>query len=601
MGSSDTGNGVGRRALLGIIGAAAAAAAPGRGVAAGTAEPEPTPPAPVQDGRTTAAIVVDRLIAWGATHAFGMVGDGIGPLVEALRRRRSEIAFVGVRHEEAAAFMASGFHKHGGRLGVCVATSGPGAVHLLNGLFDAALDGVPVVAVTGSTFHDQEGMRYPQAIDAVQLMRGAAGAFNERVSGPAHAGPVTDRACRAALAIGGVAHLTIAKDVQNWVGDNDLPSVPARPLPPNSTHAAVAAVPTAEQLDAAAAVLNAGRRVAILAGQGCRGAERQLRRVADTLGAPVATSLLGKALLPDGDPLSSGGIGHLGTTPSRWAMRECDTVLILGSTMPWLDYYPDPTRARGVQLDRNAERIGLRWPVEEGLVGEMGPTLDALIPRLRRNADRSFLAAAQERMRDWNALLRRVEARQPGPAMRPQAAVRRWSELAPADAMFSLDCGANTQFAARHVALKPAQGWAACGTLVSMAPGLPLAIGGAFAHPGRPSLAVVGDGGLAMLMAELSTAVMHRLPVKVLVLNNGALGQELWEQRAMGWPNYGCELGAIDFAAAARAMGAAGFRCERGDQLDAAMRAAFAAPGPALVDAVVDPEERPTAPDDLRV
>jgi pyruvate dehydrogenase (quinone) len=593
--------GLGRRSLFRLAGAtglSAAGAAPGYAAVSvpGASSGESAGP---MDERTTADILVDAAIAAGATHAFGIVGDGINPVIQALWRRRDRIAFIGVRHEEAAAFMASGMAKHGGRLGVCVATTGPGAVHLLNGLFDAALDGAPVLAITGATFHDMDGMRYPQALDAVTLMREAA-LFNEKVSGPAHALLVADRACRAALDGRGVAHLTVAKDVQSWRLTDDHPSVPPHPVRPLSGWLPAEAVPPPAHLDAAASVLNAGRRVAILAGQGCLCATPQLERTADLLGAPVAKAFLGKALLPDDHPLTTGGIGHLGTLPSKQVMAECDTLLILGSTMPWTDYYPAIGQARCVQLDRRADRLGIRHPVEVGLVGDAAATLDALIPRLRRQPDRSFLEQAQARMRDWSALLRRVEATQHGSRLRPQAVVRAFGALAPPDALFSLDCGANTQFAARHIALKPGQGWTGCGTLVSMASGLPLAVAGAFAHPGRPSLAVVGDGGLAMLMAELSTAALHRLPVKVLVLNNDSLGQERFEQQAMGMAEYGCALGHIDFAAVAAAAGATGLRCARPDEVEPAIRRAFATPGPVVIDAIVDANERPTAPADLR-
>ena len=563
-----------------------------------TAAPSAVPAAATPDP-TTAEIIVDVLIAWGARHAFGIVGDGINPLVEAIRRRRRELAFIGVRHEEAAAFMASGTCKHGGRLGVCVATTGPGAIHLLNGLFDARLDGSPVVAVTGSTFHDMEGMRYPQSVSTTRLMEDVA-CFNEQVSGPAHALRVVDRACLAALSDRGVAHLTVAKDVQGWRLGQDQPSTSVRRVVPVGSPIPAASVPSPDQLRATALLLNGGRRVAILAGQGCLGAAAEVERVADTLAAPVAKSYLAKSLLPDDHPLTTGGIGHLGTVPSLEAMRSCDTLLILGSTMPWTDYYPGPGQARVVQVDRQADRLGLRCPVEIGLVGDVRDTLGQLQPLLRRQADRRFLQSSQSRMREWAALLRQVEAMRPRSRLRPQAVVRALGERAPDDALFSLDCGSNAQFAARHIALRAGQGWTGCGTLVSMGSALPLAIAGAFAHPDRMSIAIAGDGGLAMLMAELSTAVLHRLDLKVLVLNNDSLSEVRFEQADIGNPEYGCALGHIDFAAYAEAVGARGYRCASLDRLDATLRAALATPGPVLIDALVDPDEPPLAPMDLR-
>ncbi len=595
-----------RRTLFGLAGLGAVAVQAG----AANAAPSPAAPAPAASAPaavaptgadpSTVEIVVDVLVGWGVTHAFGIVGDGINPLIEALRRRSREIAFVGVRHEEAAAFMASGVHKHGGGLGVCVSTTGPGAIHLLNGLFDARLDGSPVLALTGSTFHDMEGMRYPQSVNTVRLM-GEVAVFNEQVSGPAHALHVVDRACRAARDARGVAHLTIAKDVQTLRLSEDRPSVRFERSPLAASWSDPDGVPAPLLLAAAADILNRGRRVAILAGQGCLGAGPELERLADTLAAPVAKAYLGKAVLPDDHPLTTGGIGHLGTLPSRQAMAECDTLLILGSTMPWTDYYPAPGQARVVQVDRCPDRIGLRTAVELGLVGDVRATLSQLQPLLRRQEDRRFLQQAQARMSDWTALLRGVETTQPRPRLRPQTVVRAFGELAPDRALFSLDCGANTQFAARHIRLRAGQGWTGSGTLVTMASGLPLAIAGAFTHPDRTSLAVVGDGGLAMLMAELSTAVLHRLDLKVLVLNNDSLAEVRFEQRDIGYPEYGCALGHIDFAAYARAVGAAGYRCATPGEVVPAIRAALATPGPALIDAIVDADEPAAAPMDLRV
>ncbi len=584
-----------RRTLFGLAGLGALAAT----AAAAGAAPDPSAPARHGPDPSTVEIVVDVLVGWGVSHAFGIVGDGINPLIEALRQRQREIAFVGVRHEEAAAFMASGVFKHGGGLGLCVSTTGPGAIHLLNGLFDARLDGSPVLAITGSTFHDMAGMRYPQDVDTVRLMQEVA-VFNEQVSGPAHALHVVDRACRAARDARGVAHLSIAKDVQTLRLGEDKPSVRFARSPLAAVWSDPDGVPAPSRLAAAADILNSGRRVAILAGQGCLDAGTELERLADTLAAPVAKAYLGKAVLPDGHPLTTGGIGHLGTLPSRQAMMDCDTLLILGSTMPWTDYYPAPGQARTVQLDRRADRIGLRTAVELGLVGDMRATLSALQPLLRRQDDRRFLLRAQDRMRDWNTLLRQVETTRTRPRLRPQAVVRAFGELAPERAMFSLDCGANTQFAARHITLRAGQGWTGTGTLVTMASGLPLAIAGAFTHPDRTSLAVVGDGGLAMLMAELSTAVLHRLDLKVLVLNNDSLSEVRFEQRDIGNPEYGCALGHIDFAAYARAVGAAGFRCAAPAEVAPAIRAALATPGPALIDAIVDADEPAVAPMDLR-
>ena len=582
----------------------AAAGLPSAGQAQAAVASEDTPnvsdqPAPTfGDDLNTADIVIETLIAWGATHAFGVVGDGINAIVEALRKHRDRIRYIGVRHEEAAAFMASGFAKHTGRLGVCVGTTGPGAIHLLNGLYDAYLDGAPVVALTGTTFHDLIGTRYQQSVDTTKLMQEVA-LYNVEVTGPQHAIVVANRACRAALGDRGVAHLTIAKDTQRMKLAADKRSMGNPGARSSSAWMPVSVAPTMDQLRGAADILNAGQRVAILAGQGALGARTEVMQLADCLGAPVAKALLGKVVLPDNSPFTTGGIGNLGTEPSSWIMKTCDTVLILGSTMPWIDYYPAPGQARGIQVDLKPDRIGLRYPVEIGLVGDVKATLQGLLPLLQRKSDRSFLQAAQARMQDWNNLLDRVASTSRAP-LRPQMVIRAVSDLLADDAVVSLDCGANTHFAARILMLRPNQSLIGTGMLASMAPGLPFAIAAQLASPDRQSVAIVGDGGFAMLMAELTTAVAHHLPVKIILLKNNSLAEVLFEQREIGNPNYGCELSPIDFVAFAKACGADGFRCERPQDIRPAIQAAFASNRPALVEAVVDAEEKPTKPDELK-
>lgn len=592
----------GRRDFFQRVGAAGVLA--GAGVTGAQAQTETSPhvtaqpsPLPGSD-QNMSDILVETLIAWGATHVFGIVGDGINPIIEALRKRKDQIAFVGVRHEEAAAFMAEGMAKHSGRLGVCLATTGPGAVHLMNGLYDAAMDGAPVLAITGTTWHDPEGMRFMQGVNTVKLMQDVA-LFNEQVTGPDHALLVANRACRTALGQRGVAHLAVAKDVQTMKLEADKPSAENHGGRTSSSWLPPSGAPGSGQLRAAADLINAGQRVAILAGQGCLAARAEVERLAETLDAPIAKAYLAKALLPDDHPLTTGGIGHLGTAPSSWTMQNCDTVLILGSTMPWIDFYPKPGQARGLQVDINPDRIGLRFPVEVGLTGDVKATLEALQPMLARKTDRGFLSEAQRRMQKWNGLLDRVAATQKGPLLRPQTAVRALSDLAPANAVFSMDCGANTHFAARMIQMRDGQRWTGSGMLVSMASGLPLAIAGAFAYPDRPSIAVVGDGGFAMLMAELSTAVLHQLNVKVMVLNNDSLAQVTFEQKEIGNTVYGCERGHIDFAAYARAVGAQGFRASQVGELRAAVQAWLAAPGPAVLDVQVDPAEAAMKPEQL--
>src|SRR6202161_2611505 len=399
--------------------------------------------------------MVETLISWGATHCFGVVGDGINSIIEALRKRQDQIRYVGVRHEEAAAFMASGWAKHTGGLGVCVGTTGPGAIHLMNGLYDAAFDGAPVVALTGLTFHDLRGVRYQQSVDTVKLMEPLT-IYNEEVTGPEHAILIANRACRAALGDRGVAHLAIGKDVQMMKLSADKRSIRTPGARSSSSWSPPLSAPPPDQLRAAAEVLNAGSRVAILAGHGALSAREEVPHLADVLGAPVAKALLGKAVLPDDSPFTTGGIGDLGTAPSSWAMQSCDTVLILGSTMPWEEYYPKPGQGRGVQVDLKPDRLGFRYPVEIGLTGDVKATLQGLLPLLNRKIDRGFLQEAQRRMTDWNQLLDKVVTTTRSP-LRPQMVVRALSDLLPDDAVISLDCGANTHFAARCLRLRANQ------------------------------------------------------------------------------------------------------------------------------------------------
>ncbi|WP_456739262.1 thiamine pyrophosphate-dependent enzyme [Bradyrhizobium sp. USDA 4471] len=320
--------------------------------------------------------------------------------------------------------------------------------------------------------------------------------------------------------------------------------------------------------------------------------------MADALAAPVAKSLLGKAVLPDDSLFTTGGIGDLGTAPSSWIMKNCDTILILGSTMPWEEYYPSPGSAPGIQVDLKADRIGLRYAVEIGIVADVKATLQSLLPLVQRKGDRSFLAEAQRRMGDWNLLPQQVEDTQRSP-LRPQMVIRAVSDLLSDDAVISLDCGANTHFAGRCLRLRERQFLTGTGMLASMAPGLPFAIAAQLAFPNRQSVAIAGDGGSAMLMAELSTAVAHNLPVKVVLLKNNSLAEVKFEQEEIGNPSFGCELSPIDFVAFAKACGADAFRCETPAQVRPAIEAAFAFRKPALVEALVDADEKPAKPEQL--
>jgi len=542
--------------------------------------------------QTTADLLVDRLIDWGVRVVFGLPGDGINGIMEALRVRQERITFVQVRHEEAAAFMATGYAKYTGELGVCLATSGPGAIHLLNGLYDAKLDGAPVLALTGQTYHDLMGMRYQQEVDLLSLFKDVA-AYNQQVLGAGHARALVDAACRAALSSRSVAHISCPVDLQEQELGKDERSKKNVEGHTSDAWRPPIVVPRANDLRAAADVLNAGKKTVILAGQGALGAADELEQLADRMAAPIVKPLLGKATVPDDSPFTTGGIGLLGTAPSEEAMEQADTLLMVGTSFPYMEYYPKHDRCRGVQIDRDPTRIGLRFPVEVGLCGDAKATLQALLPLLAHRGDRAFLERAQSGMKEWRELMATRTHRDEMP-LKPQVVADALNDLLADDAIISTDSGTITTWAARHISIKRGQMFSCSGNLATMAPGLPYAIAAKVAYPNRQSVAFVGDGGFTMLMGEFATAVKYRLPIKVVIIKNNTLGMIKWEQMVfLGNPEYGVSLEPIDFVRFAEACGAIGFRCERPDEAHSALEAMMLADGPALCEAVVDPFEPP--------
>ena len=545
--------------------------------------------------RTTADLIVERLAHWGVDTVFGLPGDGINGLMESLRLARDRIRFVHVRHEESAALAACGYAKYTGRLGVCLATSGPGAIHLLNGLYDAKLDGAPVLAITGMTYHDLIGTRYQQDIDIDRLFADVA-AFDQWVMGPAHAEALVDSAVRTAVGRRTVSHLTVPVDLQVTDAGADEPSRKNVPGHSDGPYRIPPFVPMAEDLDRAAEVFRGRTRPVILAGAGARGATSELEAAAERLGAPVVKALLGKDVLPDDSPYSIGGTGLLGTLASVEAMEQADALLIVGSSFPYLEYYPKPGQAAAVQIDIDPTRLGLRHPVDVGLVGDGPATLRALLPRLPRNEDRTFLEDRQRTAADWWRLMDE-RASQPDVPMKPQVVAARLSEQLADDAIVAVDWGTVTVWAARHLRLRARQRFSVSGTLATMACGLTYAIGAQVAYPDRQVVAMVGDGGFQMLMGEFATCVQERLPVKVVVLRNDTLGMIEWEQMVfLGNPEYGCDLSPIDLVAFAEACGGRGFRIDEPGEARGTLAAALATDGPVLVEAIVDPFEPPQPP-----
>src|SRR3954447_18356615 len=367
---------------------------------------------------TAADVLIEALIDWGVEVIFGLPGDGINGIMEALRTRQEKIKFVQVRHEEAAAFMACGYAKFTGKLGVCLATSGPGGIHLLNGWYDAKLDNQPVLAITGLQFHDLIGTYTQQDVALDKLFMDVC-VYNERVMGPAHVENVVDLAGRTALSYHGVAHITIPVDFQEEEVKTRRRSKRNVPRHSSDVSARSARLPHPGDLERAADILNGGKKVAILAGRGALDATDELEKTAELLGAPIIKALLGKAAVPDDSPYTTGGIGLLGTKPSHEAFEDCDTILIVGSSFPYLEFMPKPGQAMGVQIELDPKRIGLRYPVEIGLVGDSANTLRELIPLVRRKEDRSFLSAAQAGMKDWREAMEKSAARRDKP-MKPQ-------------------------------------------------------------------------------------------------------------------------------------------------------------------------------------
>ncbi len=542
--------------------------------------------------RTTSDVLVDRLIDWGVGVVFGLPGDGINGIMEALRTRQDRISFIQVRHEEAAAFMACGYAKYTGRLGVCLATSGPGAIHLLNGLYDAKMDGAPVLALTGQTYHDLIGTRYQQEVDLLSLFKDVS-IYNQQVLGAGHVRALVDAACRAALSAGGVAHITCPVDLQEQAVKDDEASKKKVEGHTSNAWRPPVVVPCDADIRAAADVLNAGRKTVILAGAGALGAGGELEQLADLMAAPIVKPLLGKAVVPDDSPFTTGGIGLLGTEPSEAALEACDTLLMAGTSFPYMEFYPKHTACRGVQIDRDPTRIGLRFPVEVGLCGSAKSTLQLLIPHIKRRDDRSFLESAQKGMAEWRELLHTRAHRDEVP-MKPQVVAHALNNLLADDAIISTDSGTITTWAARYLHVRRGQLFSCSGNLASMAPGLPYAIAAQIAYPQRQSVAFVGDGGFTMLMGEFATAVKYRLPIKVVIIKNNTLGMIKWEQMVfLGNPEYGVALEPIDFVRFAEACGGVGFRCERPEEARPALEAMLLADGPAICEATVDPFEPP--------
>jgi pyruvate dehydrogenase (quinone) len=547
-----------------------------------------------------ADIIAEALIDWKVDTIFGLPGDGINGFMEALRTRQDKIKFILVRHEESAAFMACAYSKYTGKLGACVATSGPGAIHLLNGLYDAKADNTPVIAITGSTYSDMIGSGYQQDVNLLQLFSDVA-VYNNMIISPEQAEMVVDIACRSALTKRGVSHLTIPIDIQErkMEGKYSKHKVPGHT---SDTFTNTRSLPDRQLIEQAAEIINTGNKVVILVGQGALNAGEEVGEVAIKTCAPVVKALLGKAVIPDSHPNSIGGIGLLGTEPTVDAMNEADTLLMIGTSFPYIDYLPRPGQARGVQIDIKPERIGLRYPVEVGLVGDSKRILLALLPFLdnkEEGENQDFLKSKEQAMKKWIDMLNEQSSLNinNNKLIKPQSIAAAVSEHLDDNAIISVDSGTNTIWAARYINIRKGMKFSLSGTLASMGCGLPYALAAQIAYPERQCVAFVGDGGFAMLMGEFATAVQYNLPIKVIILKNNTLGMIRWEQMAfLGNPEFGVEFSPIDFAKFAESCGGKGYSIRKPGEVKSTMKLAMKERKPTIIEAYVDPFEPPMPP-----
>ncbi|MGW3017073.1 thiamine pyrophosphate-requiring protein [Streptomyces longwoodensis] len=547
--------------------------------------------------------ILQRLREWGVDQVFGYPGDGINGLLAAWGRAEDQPRFVQARHEEMAAFQAVGYAKFSGRLGVCVATSGPGAIHLLNGLYDAKLDHVPVLAIVGQTHRTAMGGSYQQEVDLHSLFKDVASEFVETVTVPEQLPNVLDRAIRTAYARRCPTAIIVPGDVQEL--DYSPPTHAFKMVPSSLGTEEYTAVPSQESVERAAEVLNSGDKVAILVGQGAAGAREEVETLAGMLGAGVAKALLGKDVLSDELPYVTGSIGLLGTRPSYELMRDCDTLLTIGSSFPYSQFLPEFGKARGVQIDIDPHMVGMRYPYEVNLVGDAKETLRRLIPKIRaEERGREWYATVCDNVSRWRDVMDR-RANVSADPINPEYVARALDPLLPADAIVTSDSGSVANWYARHLTFKPGMRGSLSGTLATMGCGVPYAIGAKFAHPDRPVIALVGDGAMQMNgLAEMITAAKYadrwadpRLVVAV--WNNRDLNQVTWELRAMGGaPSFlpSQELPDVRYAEFARTLGLTGIRVEKPEDVEAGWRSALAANGPVVLEFLTDPSVPPIPP-----
>jgi len=555
---------------------------------------------------TVADFVVERLQQWNVRRVFGYPGDGINGVIGAIHRRERSVDFVQVAHEELASMMATAHAKYTGEVGVCLSTGGPGAIHLLNGLYDAKLDHQPVVALVGQQSLAGAGGSMQQETNLYSILEDVGSEYIEIVARPEQARHVIDRAFRIAIGERAVTVVILPHDVQQ------APAVAEPPREHGMQHSSVGIVvprlvPGDADLRRAADVLNAGKRVAILLGQGALHAGDEILAVAEALGAGVAKALLGKAALPDDLPFVTGSVGWLGTAASNWMMEQCDTFLMVGSTMPYTEFLPKEGQARGVQIDIAPKALGLRYPMEVMLAGDSAETLRSLLPLLKKKTDRGWRADVERHVGEWKRTVDQ-QAGAPANPVNPQLLLRELSRQLPDNAILAGDSGSSAVWLARFVDIRGGMKFSLSGGLATMGSGLPYALAGKLAFPDRVVIAVVGDGAMQMSgMGALIDVAKYwkrwRDPRFILlVLNNRDLNYVTWEQRVMeGEPKFPAsqDLPDIPYAKYGELLGLGGVRVERPEDVAGAWRAAFAASRPFVIDALVDANV-PTLPPKLK-
>ena len=547
--------------------------------------------------------IVQRLHDWGVRRVYGYPGDGINGLMGALERASDRTRFIQARHEEMSAFMACGHAKFTDEVGVCLATSGPGAIHLLNGLYDAKMDHQPVVAIVGQSARSAMGGDYQQEVDLHSLFKDVAHEYVHTAMAPAQVRHLVDRAMRIATVERTVTCLIVPHDVQ------ELDAVETPPHKHSTVHSGIGVrqpeiVPASGDLQRAADLLNAGKKVAMLIGAGARGASDEVIRVADLLGAGIAKALLGKDVLPDDLPFVTGAIGLLGTRPSWILMQECDTLLMVGTSFPYSEFLPKEGQARGVQIDVDGRMLGVRYPTELNLVGDSTATLRALAPLLLRKEDRSWRSRIEDEVGEWWQLVERRAMVDAAP-VNPQRVFWELSPRLPDGVILTADSGSVANWYARDIRIRPGMRASLSGNLATMGPAVPYAIAAKMCYPDRPVIAMAGDGAMQMNgLNELITIARYwkEWPdprLIVLVLNNRDLNLVTWEQRVLaGDPKFAASQDLPDFPYArfAESLGLAGVRVNRPDQIAPAWDEILSANRPGLFEAYVDPNVAPLPP-----